>query len=117
MALAAAIVLLLVAGYLGHRELGSYRSYRRAKANDETDLFVYSKRRLGLRSSGVAMTFGLGIALLGWELYPPQSADGLSIYLALFATLTLGLVVVVVTDLVLTSKTARPGQLRRRIDE
>ena len=117
MAVAAAIVLLLVAGYLGQRELTSYRRYRQAKANDETDFFVYSKSRLGLRGSGVAMTFAMGIALLGWEWYPPQSANGLSIYLAVFATLTLGLVIVVVSDLVLTSKTARPGQLRRRPGE
>jgi hypothetical protein len=114
MTVAVAIVLLLVAGYLGQRELAEYRSYRRAQAADETDLFVYNSARLWVRGSGVAMCFGLAIALLGWELYPPASASGLTIYLAVFATLTLGLVIAVIIDLITTARTARPGQLPRK---
>ena len=114
MTLALAAGLIAIATLLGSREVKAYRYHRSATYNDGTDLFVYTKGRFLARLGGVCCGGGFGVALVGWELLPPRSPEGLSVYLAVFGTLIIGLFVTVISDFMITAKTARPAQVKRQ---
>ncbi len=114
MGAAVGVVLLIVTVLLALREQSLYTTQRDGLWKDGTDLFVYSKGRLAIRITGLVMTAALGLGLIAWELWPPATPSALAAYVVLFGTSSLGLVAVVVGDLVVTARTAKPENLKRQ---
>jgi len=110
------VVLLIVVVLLGLREQSLYTTQRDGLWKDGTDLFVYSKGRFVVRLMGLAMTMVLGVALFCWDLWPPLTPSSLATYVVVFGVSSIGLVVIVVLDLVITARTAKPENLKRQGD-
>lgn len=111
--LAIAAVIAAVAALLARREIGLYRLRRDA----EDDLFVYSKWRLARRLTGVFVLALTACTLVAWELFPPTTATGASVFMTVFLTEVAALVILPIFDLVDTTRSARVGNLPPGVSE
>jgi len=110
-------ILALAAVPLAMRELGAYRTRDRSEQaafgaikNATSDLFIYSRRRLVRRLTGIAVLSALGVVLVVWELAPPSSPSGATVLLGLLLTGVVALVLIAILDLRETSTTAKVGK-------
>lgn len=95
----------VVAALILRRELRQ----RREQGGNPSDPFHYSKGRLARRAVGIGILALVGVTLAAWELAPPTSAGGASVYLWILCGEVAALVAVAVFDL---RETARPARRR-----
>jgi hypothetical protein len=106
-------LLLGLAGLLARRELRAHAERQRG----DTDLFRYTTGRLRRRLAGVALLALTAFTLLGWELLPPASPRGASLYLVLMISEVLAMITLAVFDLLETARNAESADLRRQRGE
>lgn len=106
------VLLVVLAIWMARRELSVY------KDSDDfgSDLFVYTKGRLYRRLSGCGLLGLTGLTLAAFELFPAQTVNGFSIYLALLCVEVLGMLVLPLVDLWETGTGADPADLTRQGD-
>ena len=96
---------------IGRRELALYR-----EQTIGDDLFLYSKWRLLRRLTGVAIMVALGATLMAYQLLPPKTSFGTSVYLGALVAEVIALVLLPIFDLAETMRTADPEDLTRQAD-
>ena len=109
-----AALCIVLALFLGRREVASYREQN--AENAATDLFLYTRGRLRLRLTGVGALVAVAVTLMVWELLPPASPSQLSAYVWALTGAFLVLAGVGIADVILSARTANPSDLTRQGD-
>ncbi len=107
-----ALALMVIAGVIYRHEISAYRDAKELGS----DLFVYSQGRLWRRMTGVGCLLATGLTLASFELFPARSTWAASLYIALFTTEVVTLLVLPLVDLWETGRTAKPEDLTRQAD-